>query len=249
MTPESCADLLRTHDPDRFASVMAAQMADRPRLATLYAANLDIARVAVTSAEPLISQMRLQWWADQLDAMSEGYAPTPHEIATPLFHAWGKDISPLAKLVEVRGRDTLRKPFADDSDLLLYIDGCTGTVMKIAARSCGFEGPEALIMAQARGAGLAAWLSAYPQLRAMNMGIFNDSEEQLSGLAKIGLDALNQARDIQPKPLRRAAPALFSGANARRNLICVMHNKEVNTSVFVRKFAYLRLAFLGQWQS
>ena len=67
--------MLRAGDPDRFASVMAAQPGDRARLATLYAANLEIARAALASAEPLISQMRLQWWTDQIAAIVAGQTP------------------------------------------------------------------------------------------------------------------------------------------------------------------------------
>lgn len=248
MTPDHCAGLLRDADPDRFASVMAAEPRDRARLATLYAANLEIARAAVASAEPLISQMRLQWWADQIAAMAAGHAPGRHDIATPLFEAWGTGIAPLSDLIEARRLDAMREPFADDAALLAHIDGCTGTLMRLAAAGCGLSGHQALIADQARGAGLAAWLGAYPALRAMGMGLSDDSPQALARLAGIGLAALDSARAAVPKPPRRAAPALFAGSGARRILRAAGAGKAAELSEFSRKLSYAALALLGRWQ-
>lgn len=248
MTPDHCAELLREADPDRFASVLAAQPQDRARLATLYAANLEIARAAIASNEPLISQMRLQWWADQIAAMAEGREPARHDIATPLFAAWGADIAPLAELVEARRQDAMREPFKTEAALLTHIDGCTGTLMRLAARACGLDAQNALIADQARGAGLAAWLAAYPKLRAMNMGLADDSPEALARLAGIGLAALDSARSTVPKPPRRAAPALFAGSGARKVLSAASRGNSLEPSEFSRKLSYAALALLGRWQ-
>ena len=248
MTPDDCAALLREHDPDRFASVLAAEARDRARLATLYAANLEIARAALASAEPLISQMRLQWWDDQIAAMAAGRAPAGHDIATPLFAAWGSDIAPLSALVEARRRDAMREPFGDDAELLAHIDGCTGTVMRMAAPACGLAGHDALIADQARGAGLAAWLGAWPRLTSLNMGLFPDSPERRAGLARCGLLALDSARAQRPRPPRRAAPALFAGAGARRVLVAAMHGKHKEISRFSRNLSHAALALFGRWQ-
>lgn len=248
MTPEHCAELLRGADPDRFASTMAAEPQDRAKLATLYAANLEIARAAIASPEPLICQMRLQWWADQVAAMAEGRAPTPHEIALPLFEAWGPEIAPLAGLIEARQQDSLREPFAGQAALLAHIDGCTGTLMRLAARGCGLDGYDALIDEQARGAGLAAWLGAYPRLRAMNMGLAGDAPDALAGLAGTGLAALDRARQMGRGLPRRAAPALFAGAGARQVLRAVAAGQNAAISEFRRKLSYAALAFRGRWQ-
>ena len=247
MTPEHCAEMLRAADPDRFASVMAAQPGDRARLATLYAANLEIARAALASAEPLISQMRLQWWTDQIAAIAAGQAPAPHEVITPLAAAWGPDIAPLSDLVEARHRDALRAPFDSPAEVIAHVDGCTGTVMRLAARACGFAAADP-VDAQARGAGLAAWLGAYPQLRALNLGLFGDSPNDLSALAQTGIAALDSARKQARAVPRRAAPALYAGAGARRKLAAAERGEIVEIPGFFRNLSYLALSLLGRWQ-
>ncbi|MDO5642923.1 MAG: squalene/phytoene synthase family protein [Paracoccus sp. (in: a-proteobacteria)] len=248
MTPEHCAALLRRGDPDRFASTMAAEPRDRARLATLYAANLEIARAAIASAEPLISQMRLQWWADQIARMAGGHAPAAHEIASPLFDAWGAAIAPLGDIVEARHRDALREPFTDEAAVLAHIDACTGTLMRLAAGACGLDGQDGLIADQARGAGLAAWLGAYPRLRTLNLGLAGDSPAALGWLAQSGLSGLDHARTHSPRPPRRAAPALFAGAGARAALCAARHGKQAGISEFRRKLSYAALAGFGRWQ-
>ncbi len=247
MTPDDCAGQLRQADPDRFAAVMAAEPRDRPRLATLFAANLEIARAAVMSKEPLISEMRLQWWADQLAAIGCGRDPDQHPVATPLAQSWGVDIVPLTDLIEARRHDALRQPFDDAAEVIAHVDGCTGTVMRLAARACGLEGAEDLLRDQARGAGLAGWLGAYPQLRALNLGLFGDPPEALAGLASVGLGAFDSARRAAKVP-RRAAPALFAGAGARRRLEAARRGERIEIPEFSRNLAYLALSFRGRWQ-
>nr|WP_255435505.1 squalene/phytoene synthase family protein [Paracoccus sp. S1E-3] len=238
---------MREADPDRFASVMAAEPRDRPRLATLYAANLEIARAALASAEPLISQMRLQWWTDQIAAIAAGRHPATHEVLTPLAAAWGAEIAPLADLVEARVRDALREPFETPSEVITHIDGCTGTVMRLAAAACGFSATE-LVRDQARGAGLASWLGAYPQLRALNLGLFSDSPDGLAAIAQTGIAALDSARAAAGSVPRRAAPALYAGAGARRKLAAAARGEIIEIPGFSRNLSYLALSLLGRWQ-
>ncbi|MDO5606592.1 MAG: squalene/phytoene synthase family protein [Paracoccus sp. (in: a-proteobacteria)] len=248
MTLALCAESLRAGDPDRFAAVMAARPGDRARLVTLYAANLAVARAALASAEPLISEMRLQWWADQIAAMGQGGAPAGHEIATPLFAAWGAGIAPLATLIEARRRDTRRQPPAGAGEVLAHVEGCTGTVMRLAAMACGHDPQSALLRDQARGAGLAAWLGAYPRLRALNLGLADDSPAVLGDLAGQGLRALDSARAARPRPDRRAAPALYAGAGARAILTGAAAGDFIQVSDFKRKLSHTLLAFAGRWQ-
>ena len=247
MSIDYCAGLLRTGDPDRFASVLAARPADRPKLATLYAANLDIARAATASAEPLISQMRLQFWADQLDAIRLGRMVQPHDIFAILAQVWGPDIAPLADVVAARQRDTQRIPVGSQNELCDYIDATSGTVMALAGRACGYEGE--IIAHQARGAGIARWLAAYPQLRALNLGLADDDLARLADVARIGIASFDRACTIRPRPPRRAAAALFAGAGARRTLLSVIAGKESVPNEFSRRTSYAALAVLGRWQA
>ncbi|SDD76409.1 Squalene/phytoene synthase [Paracoccus isoporae] len=248
MTPDHCLALLRAGDPDRFAAVAASEPRDRPRLATLYAANLEIARAAIASREPLICEMRLQFWADQIASIAEGREAARHEVVTPLAEAWGAEIAPLATLIAARRRDTERQPFRDDGALLDYIDACSGTVMRLAAQGCGMAGDAPLIAQQARGAGLAGWLENYTALRTLNLGLQPEGDARLARLAEIGLDAFAAAARMQPAPPRRAAGALYAGAGAGRVLRAIRDGRKVRVTGFARNLSRTALAFFGRWQ-
>ena len=85
MTLEACTEILRQQDPDRFGAVLVAAPEHRPALVTLYALNLEIARAPFQSAEPMLAEMRLQWWADRLAEMGRGTPPPLHDVLTPLW--------------------------------------------------------------------------------------------------------------------------------------------------------------------
>ena len=66
MSLDACAALLQRGDPDRYLSVLAAPLWARELLLPLYACNLEIARAPWASKEPMIAEMRLQWWRDKI---------------------------------------------------------------------------------------------------------------------------------------------------------------------------------------
>ena len=80
----ACAGLVERGDPDRFRTVMAAPIEQRPILFALYAFNVEVARAPWVTQETMIAEMRLQFWRDVLEEISAGKAPRRHEVATPL---------------------------------------------------------------------------------------------------------------------------------------------------------------------
>ncbi|MFN3315035.1 MAG: squalene/phytoene synthase family protein, partial [Hyphomonas sp.] len=122
MTLTACTEALREHDPLRFGAVLVAEPGDRAALVTLYALNLEIARAPFQSAEPLLAEMRLQWWVERLAEMGRGTAPPLHDVLTPLWDAWGTGAGALAPLAEARRRDCAREPFDTPDDVLAYVE-------------------------------------------------------------------------------------------------------------------------------
>ena len=80
----ACARLLERGDPERFRAVMATPLEVRKTLFPIFAFNLEVARAPWVTKEPLIAEMRLQWWQDVLSEISDGRAVRRHEVATPL---------------------------------------------------------------------------------------------------------------------------------------------------------------------
>ena len=254
MTLEACTEALRQHDPDRFGAVLVAEAADRSALVTLYALNLEIARAPFQSAEPMLAEMRLQWWIDRLDQMGQGTAPPLHDVLTPLWEAWGTDAGALSPLAEARRRDCERQPFDGPQAVLAYVDATAGALMWTAARCCGApEGTREIVAHQARGAGLAAWLRALPQLQAVRLGLEPARPEDARALAEQARDGLRMAARMHRKLPRRAAAALYPGPRVPRLLSEIMAGRtdpfEATTAItpFQRRASLARLALTGHW--
>ena len=68
------AALVRHHDRDRFQTALFAPARRREALFALYAFNYEIARVRESVREPMLGQIRLQWWREAIDAAYAGAA-------------------------------------------------------------------------------------------------------------------------------------------------------------------------------
>lgn len=211
----ACADLVRQGDPDRFATVMAAPVAARRVLFPLYAFNVEISRAPWVSAEPMIVQMRLQWWADALDEIAAGGLVRRHFVVTPLalvLDAQGGRL--LQRAVEARRRDVERAPFDTAESLLAYLGDTGGALMAASARALGAQDLRA---AEALGtaAAVASWLQAVPELEARGrLPLPDGRSEAVRGLARAGRAALVQARRHRGGVAAVARPALWPGALA-----------------------------------
>src|SRR5271167_2004664 len=81
------AALVRRHDRDRFQTVLFAPVARRETLFALYAFNYEIARVRESVTQPLLGQIRLEWWRESIAAAFDGGPVRRHIIVQPLTAA------------------------------------------------------------------------------------------------------------------------------------------------------------------
>lgn len=178
----ACAELVERGDPDRFAATMATPVPMRRVLFPLYAFNLEIARAPWMSAEPLIAEMRLQWWHDTLDEIAAGGPVRRHEVATPLSQVVDAEgAALLTGCVSARRREAQRLPMADAGDLRDYVAETGGTLMWVAARALG-GAQETRARQIGAAAGLANYLLGVPMflqrglnpLPEMTTSQFND---------------------------------------------------------------------------
>ena len=197
MSIDACAALLQRGDPDRFAAVMAAPLPDRARLLPLYAFNLEVARAPWVTREPLIAEMRLQWWRDVITEDR----PRAHEVAGPL-HALIREaalpVQVLDALIAARRWDVHSDPFADAAVFDAYLQATAGGLMWLAARALGAEAEgEAAARDLGWAAGLAAFLRAVPELTARGRRPLIDGRDPaLVDLARRGLARLDRARGV-----------------------------------------------------
>jgi phytoene/squalene synthetase len=131
----ACAALVEKGDPARFRTVMAAPLDARRALFPLYALNVEISRAPWVTAEPMIAEMRLQWWRDALEEIAAGEGVRRHEVVTPLSRVLSvEDARALDDLVAARRWDCYKDPFEDQAHLTKYIEDTSGILMSVAAR-------------------------------------------------------------------------------------------------------------------
>lgn len=246
--------MLRQHDPDRFGALLTAAPQKRAALVTLYALNLEIARAPFQSAEPMLAEMRLQWWIDRLTGMGTGTAPPLHDVLSPLWDEWGSDAGALTVLAEARRRDCERIPFKRSEHVIDYITASAGGLMWHAARRLGAtEEQRAVIADQALGAGMAAWLRALPELRQLGLGLADERSEELSGLAVCGLKAMRRAASDRRRVPRAVAAALYAGPRAAHFLDQVARGRidsfrqSYEPAPIERRASLARFALTGRW--
>lgn len=200
MSIDACAALVERGDPDRFAAVMAAPVAARGRLFVLYAFNLEVARAPWVTKEPMIAEMRLQWWRDVLAEAGAGKPARAHEVAGPLSALIREAALPVAvldRLVEARRWDVYRDPFADAAAFDAYLEDTGAGLMWVAGLSLGARaGDEAALRSLGWAAGLAGFLRAVPELEARGRVPLVDGRiEAVAALAREGLARIGGARN------------------------------------------------------
>ncbi len=213
MTVAACAALVERGDPDRFRAVLAAPAHARAQLFPLYAFNLEIARAPWVTEEPLIAEMRLQWWRDVVGNAASGAAKA-HEVAGPLhdlIRDFGLPVEVMDRLIAARRWDIHREPHADEAALAAYLEDTGAGLMWLAARALGAPDPaEAAVRAYGWAAAAAGYLRAVPELAARGREPLPERVTQMR-LARMGLDRLSAARSARRTVPKAIAPALLAG--------------------------------------
>lgn len=250
MSVEACAELVERGDPDRFRAVMAAPPEARAQLFPLYAFNLEVARAPWVTQEPLIAEMRLQWWRDVVENTASG-AARAHEVAGPLhglIQDFGLPVLVLDRLITARRWDIHRDPHADAAALDAYLDDTGAGLIWLAARALGApDGAEAQVRAYGWATAAAGYLRAVPELRARGRQPLPEGMEA-ADLARLGLERLAEARKGRKAVPREVAPALLVGWQTESILNQVVAGQSSPELPEVRKrWALLWQAFTGRW--
>ncbi|WP_240705159.1 squalene/phytoene synthase family protein [Pacificoceanicola onchidii] len=208
----ACAKLVEQGDPERFVATMAAPVQARTILFPLYAFNVEVSRAPWVTQEPMIAQMRLQWWWDALEEIRNGGIVRRHEVVTPLAMILDStSAEQLQSLVDARRLDIERVPFTDEAALWDYLEKTGGSLMAAAARCFG-ETDTAAAQALGTATGLAGYLRAIPDLEARGRQPLPDGRpEAVAALAQQGLNRLAKTAS-RPKPAKPARLAAWQTA-------------------------------------
>jgi phytoene synthase len=150
-----CANLVRTHDFDRYASTLFVDADRRRALLALYAFNVEISRVRDQVSQPLPGEIRLQWWTDMLEGRGHG-GIEGNPVAAELLRAIGTyklPLEPLSRLIEAHLFDLYNDPMPDLPTLQAHVDATTSALFSLGTRVTGE--PSDVADHLARHAGLA----------------------------------------------------------------------------------------------
>ena len=131
-----CETLVRAGDKDRFLAALFAPAAHRPAVFSLYAFNLEIARIREVARGPLAGEIRLQWWNDVL--LGEGRSEAAgHPVVAALLATvakYGLDRRRLTALVNARRFDLYDEPMQTLADLETYADAVSANLIALCAQ-------------------------------------------------------------------------------------------------------------------
>lgn len=136
---------VRQGDRARFLAGLFSPEPARGRLNALLAFNLEIGRIPAVASQPMIGEIRLQWWRDALEEIAGGRPPRGHEILValaPVVQAGTVMLPALVRLIDARVHDLYEDPMPDMAAVLDYADATGGELAVQAGRILG-AGPEA----------------------------------------------------------------------------------------------------------
>lgn len=159
--------IVRAHDYDRYLSALFAPADRRADLMLIYAFDAEMARIPLSVSEPLMGEIRLQWWRDALSPLltDAGRAPSsPTRIGHPLAdaivaltHRARLPAGLIHGLIDARSTDLDDTPLRDNAELWSYIAKTDAAVLALAARVLASAAPlnfDGIVAAAGRAIGL-----------------------------------------------------------------------------------------------
>jgi NADH dehydrogenase [ubiquinone] 1 alpha subcomplex assembly factor 6 len=216
------AAIVRLHDRDRFQTAIFAPAVAREALFSLYAFNYEIARVRESVREPMLGQIRLQWWRDVIEVAYTGATPRRHEVVEPLtavIRERGLSRAYFARLIDCRERDLDSSPPASLAELEDYAEGSSAPLIQLALEILGAATSEAATAATEIGIAyaLAGLIRAMPVHARTGRLMMPDDIA-----AEAGLDPRDYAGGRPTPALRRVVETIARAAQghlaAARNL-------------------------------
>ncbi len=256
MSLGACAELVHRADPDRFLATMACPFETRKILFPFYALNVEVSRAPWVTEEPMIAEMRLQFWRDAVEELGQGKPPRAHEVIGPLAEVLkAEDAALLDAMIAARRWDIYKDAFEDRAHFDDYINKTSGNLTWAIARALGApDTAEAPVRAFAKAAGLAAFLRAIPALEARGrVPLVDGTPQAVRDLAQGGLDLIAEARAARHLVSKQAAYALYAGwrapslLRAARDIPERVIEGKLDESEFAKRAKLFWLSLSGRW--
>ena len=134
-----CAEQVRSHDFERYASTLFVASEKRRALLALYAFNVEISRVREQVSQPLPGEIRLQWWTDMLTGSGHG-GIEGNPVAAELLLAirtHGLPVERLSRLIDEHQFALYNDPMPSMAALEGYVTDTSSALFSLGARIVG----------------------------------------------------------------------------------------------------------------
>ncbi len=140
-------------EPDRYLAATLAPVEARPALAAIAAFAAELGRIPSTVSEPMLGDIRLQWWRDTLERGRQG-ARSGHPVADAMIDAEARHGFPpelLTAMIDTRELDLAGGMPQDDAGLAAYLVATQGHPFRLALGVLGATSESADGLARAAG--------------------------------------------------------------------------------------------------
>ena len=156
MPSDEIINRLQVVDPDRLRAAQLADKQQRMALLTLYGFHAELAKVPEIVSEPMIGNIRYQWWRDVLGEIYNDKPVRAHELNAafaPLCQQYGLPRYWLDKLIDGRERDLDPTPFGNIDEAREYARATSGVLAQLATHilDCEFDSDRAANIGQVWG--------------------------------------------------------------------------------------------------
>ena len=246
---EFCASLLKESDPSRFRSIMAAPEKLRPYYFVIFALNVEVSKAPYLTNEPLIAEIRLQWWLDVLDEIIGEKAVRKHAVATPLSKCIGKSHAmELKKFVLARKWDIHFNGFDSLNELKKYLYETTGILFQVAAGR-NVVTKDKYFHDACMAIALANYLAATPELkRAGKLPFAGLSPIEIGEQCRIAIANLKTAKSHMENFTEQERWVLFTGWKSEKILTKIFRNPE-NLESIISQLEKQRMTFTFVWKA
>ncbi|KAK0221836.1 isoprenoid synthase domain-containing protein [Armillaria fumosa] len=126
-----CADLVRKNDYESFLVSPFYPPELRPAYFALKAFSVDLATVQDTVSNPMIGQLRMQFWRDAIKSFSDG-SPPRHPIALALYDACQRTHLPayhLKRIIDARDAELYSSDHLTTDSLTAHAEATSSTLL------------------------------------------------------------------------------------------------------------------------
>lgn len=244
-----CGELVRSSDHDRYLAALFAPETARGHLFTLSAFNLEIARIHEQVSEPLLGEIRLQWWREGIEAIYAQQPVRSHPVLQALQQAIEQCAlprQPFDALIDAHGGQFASPQTDSLQELEGFADATAGGLMRLAVAVLGVgDGvSDDAVRHTALAAGLTGLLRnvgfhaaqrriMLPRDMMQAEGLTEDAifsarmgpqlRTVMAALSARAREHLEAARNNFPPPSRQILPALLPAALTKPYLARIAH--------------------------